>query len=301
MIAEAAPAAYDIANKTGACIFEYTEPVSRTVLTDQELWDGWYSDFFDYIESNQDIIRVVAYINAAWDTAESPQFQCTGDPVGGPNCPSAYWGNSQLQSNPFILNNFAQEISQPHFLTGADMPAPAPFDTPDLSPQPLVYEAEYAESSFGWFEWGPWGLFHGVLALPQPTPLVTATDVLTASNGREVQLLNYLDWEKPSIIFDNIDPGHHTVTVTYRTVPISTTSGVFSLWLNDTMILTQTFTNTNGVYTQAAYDLHIPPRATLSIQLDSVGTDNNAHIMWIDKIQLSPNKLYLPLMMTSTS
>ena len=33
----------------------------------EELWSGWFNEFFQHIEENKDVIRAVSYINADWD------------------------------------------------------------------------------------------------------------------------------------------------------------------------------------------------------------------------------------------
>lgn len=97
MIAEAAPQGYDLGELAAGCIFASGHPWdNRTPVTVDEVWDTWFADFFAYIESKRDVIRVVSYINTDWDSQY--HWECTAD-----RYPNGYWGDSRLQANPGIL------------------------------------------------------------------------------------------------------------------------------------------------------------------------------------------------------
>ena len=127
MIAEAAPAGFDIEALTASPIFIRVEQS----ITAQELWQSWYADWFNYIEENKDIIRAVAYINANWN--EAPLWRCDAgsqtspgesvpvDPNNpdAPACPGgAYWGDTRVQANDEILTEFKQSIQNEIFVNG---------------------------------------------------------------------------------------------------------------------------------------------------------------------------------------
>ena len=100
MVAEAAPQGYDLqtggAQPTAACIFNRS---GQTNMSSQAIWDEWYVDYFNWIETNSSRVRVAAYINTDWDSQS--MWQC---------CAGGYWGDSTIQHNSTIMNNFMNRI-----------------------------------------------------------------------------------------------------------------------------------------------------------------------------------------------
>ncbi|MEP7291212.1 MAG: family 16 glycosylhydrolase [Chloroflexota bacterium] len=91
MIAESAP--------KGASTSATTRP--------ELLWEGWYQPFFDFIYTNSDVIRAVAYINVDWDS--QPMWANHED----------RWGDSRVQANEVIAAHWLSEIRKPAWLHGS--------------------------------------------------------------------------------------------------------------------------------------------------------------------------------------
>ena len=77
-------------------IAEATPRVKSITLTDKSSWDDWFAPFFKFIFSNN--VKAVCYINANWD-AQPMWF--------GQN-----WGDSRVQNNETIKNNWIQSIQR---------------------------------------------------------------------------------------------------------------------------------------------------------------------------------------------
>ncbi len=127
MIAEAAPQAFDITNLTASPFFWRLEQA----VTAEEIWGNWYADWFDFIESNSDIVRAVAYINADWTgtplwrcDAGAQQFPGHNVPVDpnnpdAPACPDGtYWGDTRVQGNAEIFARFKAELQKEIYVNG---------------------------------------------------------------------------------------------------------------------------------------------------------------------------------------
>ncbi|GLS27211.1 glycoside hydrolase family 26 protein [Marinibactrum halimedae] len=136
IIAESAPQRFDISDLT------HNTNVQRQIPDDnksaQQIWDEWFSGFFNYIDANDDVIKAVAYINADWDSQgkwASPYNE-------------GYWGDSRVETNNTIQNLWVNEISGSDWLNAspglfellgsdnASTPAPTPTPTPTPAPTP---------------------------------------------------------------------------------------------------------------------------------------------------------------------
>ena len=101
MIAEATPQFY----ATGRLTYSTTGQtfVTRSAET---IWQEWYAPFFAFIYENKDVIRAVAYINTNWDS----------QPMWGPPYQDGYWGDSRVQANDYILDQWLTELNKPTWL-----------------------------------------------------------------------------------------------------------------------------------------------------------------------------------------
>lgn len=105
MISEASPQGYDLSELTKANISPVLDGPSgknRVKKTPEEIWNEWFKPFFEFVYENSDVIRVVAYINADWDS----------QPMWGPPYANGYWGDSRVQVNPIIRNLWLKEIKK---------------------------------------------------------------------------------------------------------------------------------------------------------------------------------------------
>jgi len=105
LIAEATPKRYDIQNLTFSKDGRNYEERSAA-----EIWHEWYAPFFDFIYSNADVIRGVAYINARWDD----QF------MWGPPYNSGYWGDSRVEANDLVFTQWQAELEKERWLHGGE-------------------------------------------------------------------------------------------------------------------------------------------------------------------------------------
>ena len=106
MVAEATPQGYDLSELTKASIspaLDGPPGKNKTRKTPEEIWNEWFKPFFEFIYENSDVIKVVAYINADWDS----------QPMWGPPYANGYWGDSRVQVNPVIRDLWLKEITKP--------------------------------------------------------------------------------------------------------------------------------------------------------------------------------------------
>ena len=136
MIAEAAPQRYDIESGT------YNPQVQRQApdqqKSGQQIWNEWFVNFFNFINNNNKI-RAIAYINADWDTQSLWQ----------PPYPEGYWGDTRVETNNFIENNWINEITSNDWIqSSSDLfgillgsvsapPPPNPTPNPDPTATPV--------------------------------------------------------------------------------------------------------------------------------------------------------------------
>ena len=124
MIAEFAPQTYDI----GELAF------NRNSVSQEQIWNDWYRRAFDYIQNNRDFIRAVAYINADWDS--QPRWASGNE---------GYWGDTRVQANQFILNNWLNEIqssswvnASPNLFSNMGFGSSTPNQNPNPTPTPTT-------------------------------------------------------------------------------------------------------------------------------------------------------------------
>lgn len=112
MIAESSPQGYDLkrlTRKNIAVILDGPAGKDPRQLTAPQIWEEWFAPFFAFIEKNKDIVRAVAYINVHWD-AQS---------MWGPPYSGGYWGNSQVQENKYISEQWKKQITKRNWLHGS--------------------------------------------------------------------------------------------------------------------------------------------------------------------------------------
>ena len=154
MIAESAPQRYDLGELT------YNPDLQRRVADQSrsatQIWNDWFANYFNFIDANADVIKNVAFINADWDSQDlwdAPYEQ-------------GYWGDTRVQANGTILNNWLSEIQNGEWLNaspelfdvlaGANpQPTPTPDPTPVVTPEPT----------------------------PEPTPVPTPVETPVATSG----------------------------------------------------------------------------------------------------------------------
>lgn len=112
MISESAPQGYDLNRETNsniAPILDGPAAKNRIQTSGQKIWNEWYQPFFNYIHTNRDIIRHVAYINANWNKDDLWDAPYEG----------GYWGDSRIEVNAYIRKKWQQEINKPIWQHGS--------------------------------------------------------------------------------------------------------------------------------------------------------------------------------------
>ncbi|MET7425018.1 RICIN domain-containing protein [Dactylosporangium sp. NPDC005555] len=114
MISESTPQAYRTAQLDASC----TNVNNRVSLGgDWSKLGTWYNEYFNYINTNADVLRGAAYINSNWEAIA--QFACPpGASSGQPGCSDGYWGNSRIQDNASIQAGFKRELQNSLFVNG---------------------------------------------------------------------------------------------------------------------------------------------------------------------------------------
>lgn len=254
MIAEFAPQTYD----TGELMF------NRSPVSQEQIWNDWYQRAFDYIEQHDDIIRAVAYINADWDS--QPRWASGNE---------GYWGDTRVQVNQFILNNWTNEINQSNWLNASpDLFAKLGFG--DVTPTP-----------------GPGTPAPGTPApaTPTPTPPVTgggevmqeaeSASILgsarvyndgAASGGQGVA---YISSPGAGFSVTAPDTGASALTLRYA----SERSGMISVFVNGSDSGSLNFDATGawvGSYNEVSINLNIPANASVELRFDNGDAALNA-------------------------
>ncbi|GLS28050.1 di-heme oxidoredictase family protein [Marinibactrum halimedae] len=105
MIAESAPQRYDTTELTYNSSLQRT--TSDVVKTGPQIWNEWFANYFAFIESNSDVIKAVAYINADWDS----------QPMWAAPYENGYWGDTRIQGNTDIRSRWLAEVTGDQWLT----------------------------------------------------------------------------------------------------------------------------------------------------------------------------------------
>ena len=110
MVCESAPQGYDIARLTRRKpTITLTEAITGRDIrskTPEQIWNEWYVPYFDYLEKNRDVIKVIAYINVNWNAQLMWGFPYR----------RGYWGDSRVAANPVIRQKWLEMISQKSWL-----------------------------------------------------------------------------------------------------------------------------------------------------------------------------------------
>lgn len=103
IVAEASPQGYQLDtldNRHITAIWDGPSGEGRVEMTADQVWDGWFAPFFDYLNANSDVIEAIAYINTDWDS----------QPRWGAPYHEGYWGDTRIEANPEISARWSQAI-----------------------------------------------------------------------------------------------------------------------------------------------------------------------------------------------
>ncbi len=88
----------------------FDDPGNPQVLGSQGIWDQYFaSQLIPFIEENDDIIRIVAYINADWQSQDLWKW---------PDAGSGFWGDTRIEVDELISANWNTYIRSGKFLHG---------------------------------------------------------------------------------------------------------------------------------------------------------------------------------------
>ncbi|WP_299434448.1 glycosyl hydrolase [uncultured Aquimarina sp.] len=88
----------------------FDNPGSPTQLGGQNIWNQYFRDqLIPFIDDNRDVIRSVAYINADWQSQAQWRW---------PDAGNGFWGDTRIEANTTIANNWSTYINNGNFLHG---------------------------------------------------------------------------------------------------------------------------------------------------------------------------------------
>ncbi len=270
MVAEAAPAGYDLGDLTVACRFREGEPwldANKTTLTPQQIWKEWFAPTFEYVRQNRDVIRSITYINAHWESQLN--WLCGPLPSGDIRCNDNYWGDSRIETQPYILDKVKAELRDRRFWE-IGRRFTRKFEAPDFSKGRGVYEAEYSEGD----------------AFKQCCGLGTLGLVnLSASNEREVMVLNFGDGGQGryGVNFERVKPGK-AIIVTLRGNPTpAVADGTFRVLVNGKQVGESVPLPSSTEFEDFRFETKVPPGATVRVEMNP---NSGGEIFWLDKIKI---------------
>ena len=119
MIAESAPQGFRLDKLDYSCVAAY-KPEGK-FKDGQAAWDAYFTEYFAWINKNKDVVRAFSYINTDWE-AQDLWGKCQLSPDETGYCTEGgYWGDTRIQGNPVILNNFKAEVKKPQYKTAKDL------------------------------------------------------------------------------------------------------------------------------------------------------------------------------------
>ena len=277
MIAEAAPQRYDIEAGT------YNPQVQRQApdqsKSGQQIWNEWFANFFNYINNNNKI-RAVAYINADWDTQSLWQ----------PPYPEGYWGDTRVETNNFVENNWVNVITGNQWLqSSSDLfailqgsvspppPDPTPNPAPTSVPAPGADVLIEAES----------GRLLGSASL---------YDDSSASGGQGVAFISTLE---AGFSLSNV-PASRSFTIWYA----SQNSGKISVRINGADAGDVSFSTTGGWtgnYSNVTVNSSLPSGASLDIFYENGDAAINVDFIEFTTSNITPAPTPAPTALPTTA
>jgi DUF5010 C-terminal domain/Carbohydrate binding module (family 6) len=116
MIAEWAPSAYAIAD--GTYNPDQDNVGVLTPKTGAQIWNEKIKLDLNFIQANKDYIRAAAYINQDWKSYSTWQCKGAKTPAGITPCsPGIYWGDTRLEADPTIKQNWLNAILDPQYIS----------------------------------------------------------------------------------------------------------------------------------------------------------------------------------------
>ncbi|NME70889.1 fibronectin type III domain-containing protein [Flammeovirga aprica] len=107
MMAEVSAQYYDFDENT---FTTYDNPGLKTPMTGEAMWNQYFEDQLKpFIEGNEDVIRAISYINADWQSQEQWMW---------PDAGNGYWGDTRVQQNPYIAQQWNSWITSGQFQNG---------------------------------------------------------------------------------------------------------------------------------------------------------------------------------------
>ena len=264
MIAESAPQGIEIENLQTRCTFTFDNESQTHVLrepqavTEEQIWDLWFEDYFQFIEDNKDVIKATTYINTYWN--EQPLWTCEDG-----NCNSGYWGDSRIQTSGLISQRFAQALRAPHF---KNSPLGVLGFEPDINFDGVRLEAEYAQTPLIWERGDGVNGFGTTLVSPNE------------SNGRVFIIFN----NGGAIEFQDRVSAGSNIKIRYATVTQSDDEENpyhFSVYVDGNKVGEVPFNNTGLNYVDVDVPADVNPNSVITLEL------NSGFVIWFDYIEVN--------------
>ncbi len=115
LVAESTPQGYDLVEMKNCNISTLWDGAAGQGCVSKsasQIWNEWFTPYFDYIYSNKDVIRHVTYINVNWDD-DTYNFGSESDYREG------YWGRAGVHVNDQIAGNWKSELSKSVWMHGS--------------------------------------------------------------------------------------------------------------------------------------------------------------------------------------
>ena len=122
MMAEVSPQYYQLDQNTYHWSGGTYLPTNQGIqMTAEEIWGQFFENqLLKFINKNSDVIKIVAYINADWDSQSK----------WGPPYSEGYWGDTRIQTNAYITQKWSEELRKSIWNTDRVTPTPTPTTTP---------------------------------------------------------------------------------------------------------------------------------------------------------------------------
>ncbi|NLS11686.1 hypothetical protein HGP28_02125 [Vibrio sp. SM6] len=239
-------------------IAELTPRGANLMLDDgKELWDSWFVPFLQHLEDNQDVIGIIAYINALWD--EQPMWKGQG------------WGDTRLQSNLYLSGKWRRTIKREGWETTSTLKQPPIFILPeDYEEQKAARDKMKPNLT------GNESQLQAEDAIPRGNVRIYPDSAAVGGKG-----MAYMYQTGDGLKFENVTQSNY-IAVRYATI----NTGKIGLAVNGSRAYDLTFEGTGswvGTYDMIEQQVSIPDGADVEIIFESGDSALNIDYVMFDR------------------